>query len=465
MNGDQSNRESARLGFLSVLRSGDSAGMRALLASDSWLCANIDQPWGYFDAPALVEASARGDAAMMRVLAKAGADVNARSGWEPGGSGVLDSEHIELWVESWRADGAPVMTDLFDEFRRQGLTLDAHAAANLGDHVALRRLLDEHPELVNERGRDGATPLHMARTPVIVDLLVERGADLDMRDIDHGATPAQWAIDTPAVCRRLIERGATPDIYIACALGDIGIAERVLAVYPDALGSRSNHGPHMANRPPGGHMYIYRMGVGTRPLPFASTKGHDEFVRQLLTRASPAEQLIHAAWTGDRSSALALVDVHPGLVASLTADEARSISDAAWNNNGQGVALMLAVGFPVDARGDDNGTPLDRAAVRGYADIVEVLLEHNPSLGVTNDFGGTPLGGAIWGAGNFRDPKGDYPQTVDLLAAVDTDVNRIGDDGQTHLDRAQSYGRDDVAQTLRSHGGLASTELPASPRR
>ena len=464
MNDDQSNRESARLGFLSVLRSGDSAGMRALLASDSWLRANIDQPWGYFDAPALVEASSRGDADMMRVLAEAGADVNARSGWELGGSGVLDGEHVELWVKERRADGSPVMTELFVDFVSRGLRVDAHAAANLGDAAKLRRLVDERPACVNERGRDGASPLHMARTPAIVDLLVDRGADVDMRDIDHGATPAQWAIDEPAVCRQLIERGATPDIYVACALGDIAVADRVLATHPDALRSRSNHGPHMANRPPGGHMYIYRMGVGMRPLPFASTRGHDAFVEQLLTRANPAEQLIHAAWTGDRSRALGLVVAHPGLVASLAPDETRAISDAAWNNYRDGVALMLEIGIPVDARGDDNGTPLDRAAVRGYADIVEVLLAHNPSLEVTNDFGGTPLGGAIWGAGNFRDPKGDYPRTVDLLAAVDADLNRIGADGQTHLDRAVASGRDDVAQVLRRHGGLASADLPENPR-
>ena len=459
MDDNQLNRESAKHGFLGVLRSGDSAEMRTLLASDSWLREHIDEPWGHFDAPALVEASSRGDADMMRVLVKAGADVNVRSGWEPGGSGVLDGEHVELWVREWRADGTPVLTDLFDEFLSRGLRVDAHAASNLGDAAVLLRLIEERPECVNERGRDGASPLHMARTPAIVDLLVNRGADVDMRDIDHGATPAQWAIDEPAVCRQLIERGATPDIYVACALGDIDVADRVLAANPDALGSRSDHGPHMANRPPGGHMYIYRMGVGMRPLPFASALGHDEFVRQLLTRASPAEQLIHAAWTGDRSRALALVDAHPDLVASLAPDEARAISDAAWNNYRDGVALMLEIGFPVDARGDDNGTPLDRAAVRGYADIVEVLLGHNASLGVTNDYGGTPLGGAIWGAGNFRDPLGDYARTVDLLAAAEPNLNRIGDDGQTHLDRTLAIGRQDVADALRRHGAREAAEL------
>ncbi len=459
MSDSQRQHEEAKRGFLVILRGGNAAEMQALLASDSWLREHIDEPWGYFDAPALVEASSRGDAEVMRVLVEAGADVNARSGWEPGGSGVLDSECIELWVKDRRADGSPVMTDLFEDFRRRGLKVDAHAAANLGDATELRRLIVERPDCVNERGRDGASPLHMARTPAIVDLLIDHGADVDMRDIDHGATPAQWAIGEPAVCRRLIERGATPDIYLACALGDIDLADRVLAAHPDALKSRSNHGPHMANRPPGGHMYIYRMGVGMRPLPYASAKGHDTFVAQLLTRANLPEQLIHAAWTGDRSRALALADTHPGLVASLAADESRAISDAAWNNYRDGVALMLETGFPVDARGDDNGTPLDRAAVRGYADIVEVLLVHDASLGVTNDFGGTPLGGALWGAGNFRDPKGDYVKTVDLLAAVEPNLNRLGDDGQTHLDRALASGREDVADVLRRYGARGAAEL------
>ena len=445
--------------LLGALRGGDTMGMRTLLASDLWLREHIDEPWGYFDAPAIVEASSRGDADMMRVLAEAGADVNARSGWGPGGSGVLDGEHFELWVKKRLHDGPPAMTELFEEFRRRGLTVDAHAAANIGDIDVLRRLLDELPERVNERGRDGASPLHMARTPAIVDLLVDRGADLDMRDLDHGATPAQWAIDERAICQQLIERGATPDIFIACTLGDIALADQVLAAHPDALRSRSNHGPHMASRPPGGHMYIYRMGVGMRPLPFASTKGHHKFVEQLLKRTSPTEQLIHATWTGDRARAHELVERHRGLVASLAPDERRAICDAAWNNNREGVALMLEVGFPVDARGDDNGTPLDRAAVRGYADIVEVLLAHNPSLDVTNDFGGTPLGGAVWGAGNFRDPQGDYPKTVDLLAAIDRELNRLGTDGKSQVDRALEGGREDVAEILRRHGGRASAEF------
>ena len=122
---------------------------------------------------------------------------------------------------------------------------------------------------------------------------------------------------------------------------------------------------------------------------------------------------------------------------------------------------MLEVGFPVDARGDDNGTPLDRAAVRGYADIVEVLLAHNPSLEVTNDFGGTPLGGAVWGAGNFpRSKKATIPKTVDLLAAIDREPKPAGIGWQDRRSTARfEGGREDVAEVLRRHGGRASAEF------
>ena len=117
---------------------------------------------------------------------------------------------------------------------------------------------------------------------------------------------------------------------------------------------------------------------------------------------------------------------------------------------------MLEVGFPVDARGDDNGTPLDRAAVRGYADIVEVLLAHNPSLEVTNDFDGTPLGGAVWGAGNFRDQARRLSRRLLTCWRRSTlDLNRLRmRTGKTQVDRALASGREDVAAVMRRHGGL-----------
>ena len=89
------------------------------------------------------------------------------------------------------------------------------------------------PALVHARGGDGQQPLHEAKTVAIADFLLERGAGIDVRCIDHQSTPAQYAlVDRPDVCRRLLERGATPDIFMAARLGDVALATRLLDADP-----------------------------------------------------------------------------------------------------------------------------------------------------------------------------------------------------------------------------------------
>jgi ankyrin repeat protein len=63
---------------------------------------------------------------------------------------------------------------------------------------AVRRVLDGNPNVVNERDTSGATALHYAAfngNRRMARLLVERGADINDRDIEFGATPAGWAIE------------------------------------------------------------------------------------------------------------------------------------------------------------------------------------------------------------------------------------------------------------------------------
>jgi hypothetical protein len=63
-------------------------------------------------------------------------------------------------------------------------------------------MLDADPKRVHERGGDGQTPLHFARSREVVDLLLERGADPDARDVDHRATPAKWMLHQALIERR-----------------------------------------------------------------------------------------------------------------------------------------------------------------------------------------------------------------------------------------------------------------------
>jgi hypothetical protein len=110
---------------------------------------------------------------MLDVLHEAGADINAKSRWWAGGFGLLHG-------------AAP---DLAAYAIQRGAIVDIHAAARLGLFEKLRELIIADPALVHERGGDGQTPLHFASTIEIAAFLLDHGADIDARDVDHESTP------------------------------------------------------------------------------------------------------------------------------------------------------------------------------------------------------------------------------------------------------------------------------------
>jgi len=75
-----------------------------------------------------------------------------------------------------------------------GATPDACAAAHLDRADLLEAMLKRDPRRVHERGGDGQMPLHFARSRRVVDLLLDAGADIDARDVDHRSTAAEWML-------------------------------------------------------------------------------------------------------------------------------------------------------------------------------------------------------------------------------------------------------------------------------
>jgi hypothetical protein len=73
--------------------------------------------------------------------------------------------------------------------------VDAIKRGSLGEVASIVR---SHPEIVNERDGEGATPVHYAafggHRPV-VEFLVQEGANINATDAHFGATPAGWAIE------------------------------------------------------------------------------------------------------------------------------------------------------------------------------------------------------------------------------------------------------------------------------
>jgi ankyrin repeat protein len=71
-------------------------------------------------------------------------------------------------------------------------------AIKLRDVNQVSTILDQNGELVHERDETGATALHYATFEglrEIVQLLLDRGAEINSQDSQFGATPTGWAIE------------------------------------------------------------------------------------------------------------------------------------------------------------------------------------------------------------------------------------------------------------------------------
>src|SRR5258708_2260007 len=195
----------------------DAARVRELLKQHPELRARIDDPLPNhgFGQQALFAAVQRSDRATIDVLLQAGADIRKRTDWWAGGFGVLDD----------------CDSSLVDFLVERGAVIDAHSAARLGMMPKLRELVVADPGVVHAKGGDGQTPLHFASTVEVATFLLENGAEIDARDVDHESTPAQYMLrveqkrhypkDRQEVARYLVPRGCRTDLLMAAALGDV----------------------------------------------------------------------------------------------------------------------------------------------------------------------------------------------------------------------------------------------------
>ncbi len=384
----------------------DIPALRRLFGEHPQLRQRLDEPLFGFDSPAIVAYA--GDLPMVELLLELGADPNKRSDWWAGGFHALHS-------------ATPATAD---RLIAAGAVPDACAAAHLDRPELLARLLAEDPERVHERGGDGQTPLHFARSRAVADLLLDAGADIDARDVDHRATPAEWMLDRSRGAGRyelaayLAERGAAADIFLATALGLTKQAEAMVAADLSLLDLRTGQGAYGEKPPSSYHIYFWTIGAGRSPLEVAEQFEQHATLDAMLPHASPAQQLLFAASRGDAERARSLTGAHPGLVASLPREAHRALADAAWSNNATAVALMIELGFDPRVTGHDSGTALHLAAWEGSVPSVAAILRHPaaPELVTRRDahYDATALGWCCHGSlhGNRA---GDHAGVARLL--------------------------------------------------
>jgi ankyrin repeat protein len=399
--------------FKRAVDTGNAAELRAVLGDSPEARAAINEPLFGFDSPALVAIAGDGNLELVETLLDFGADPNRKSSWWAGGFHPL------------HAAAGPVV----DRLIAAGAVPDACAAARLNRLDLLTRILDADPSRVHERGGDGQTPLHFARSRETVDLLLARGADIDARDVDHRSTPAEWMTgdiggsDSRAdLARYLVERGATADIFLVAALGLTDRARRMLQHDRSVLSLRTSQGTYAPQPPSSFHIYQWNLGPSLSPLQVADARGNTETLRVMEEFARPIDRLLLACHRGDSDEAHAIVREHPDVTHAISEAEARALTDEAWAANAPAVRLLLELGFDPSVpsvSGPTGGNALHCAAWEGSGECVSAILSYpaGRALIEVHDpfYDGTPLSWCCHGSRNCGNPAADHAAVARLL--------------------------------------------------
>lgn len=405
----EANSEDPVEALTAAFKADDASLVRDVLVRHPSLKSQINEPLpGYgFEAPPIIAAVHHNNREIIDILLEAGANINERSRWWAGSFGVLDSAGSEL--------AAYLIS--------RGATVDIHAAARLGMVDGVRELLADGPQLVHARGGDGQLPLHFAASVEIASLLLDHGAEIDARDIDHESTATQYMVCQRQhlewretyrhdVARFLISRGAEVDIFAASAIGDLSLVESILNDDPETIRTTVTEKYFPKQNPrSGGSIYIYGFGWTKTPHMVAMEFGHKAVFDLLMQRSPGWLRLLQAAELGDETMFQQLLQKHPTLFARLTANASRRLIGTVIRNNDRAVKLLVQAGWPVNAAMDNHQTALHFAAWHGNLAMVRALLDHDALVNVFEDeHGGTPLAWALHGSlHSWHRDRGDYP--------------------------------------------------------
>jgi ankyrin repeat protein len=408
-------------GLKAAVRDCDAARVREVLERHPEVRARIDDPlpnYG-FGQHALFAAVQRSDRATIDTLLRAGADIRKRTEWWAGGFGVLD-------------DCDPSLVDFLIE---RGALLDAHSAARLGLMPKLRELLASDPEAVHARGGDGQTPLHFASTVEVAKFLLDNGAEIDARDLDHESMPAQYMVrvqqkrhypnDRQDVARYLVSRGCRTDVLMAAALGDTDLVRRHLDSDPACIRMNVSEEWFPKQDPrAGGTIYIWMLGAHRTAHSVARDFGHEDVFQLLIERTPEDLKLALACELGDEGVFHEFLAKNPHAARTLSETEQRKLPNAAQNNNTKAIRLMLEAGWPVDTAGEMGATALHWAGFNGNAEVTREILRFHPALELKSlEYPGTALAWAVYGSGNgWHRDTGDFVGTIRALLEAGASV-------------------------------------------
>lgn len=367
----------------------------------------------------------------------------------------------------------------------QGAPCDIFTAARAGLLEHVRKLLAEHPLLLDAEDGLGRTALQRAALTggecgdceAVADLLLERGAAADIftacvfgmldtakqrlakdRRLVHarcqGGTPLLWAVRPRrnadaalAICGLLLENRA--DINAE----DTAHHNMTVLHHAAEWGNALELIRFLVDR---GAELNARDDRGWTPLDYANERKRRELAAFLRSRGAQeanvqaahkfgaqAREMLAAVQRGDVAAVSALLADNPGLANARGACGETPLHWAARHGRVVVTELLLKHGADVHAEATAKwgGTPLAWAAEQ-HLELVELLHAHGAKVSAVNALTGqTPL--------HCCARAGDHGDIAEFLAAHGVDINARDGSGKTALQYAYYYENQSVVEVLR----------------
>ena len=282
--------------------------------------------------------------------------------------------------------------------RTRNLETALHLAAWAGHADAVEVLLG-HGAGVNARAYNQFTPLHLAKDPKVVRVLLDNGADVTLRDSARVNTALQEAAfrvslgvpdasDWQVKVRALLSAGSFYDILSAIYLGDTKRVSELLDADP-GLASRSD-------------------SVWGSPLRVAARAGRAEICKALIAKGTDVDQVeggvgipvvceamkhpevVRVLLLSGADVKTRITSHRDGPPNSYAGDAATALHYAAEAGSVESAQLLVDYGLDVNACDANGRTPLHVAAMAGSDDMIRFLLKHGADETKKDTDGRTP---------------------------------------------------------------------------